>query len=198
MIELVLKPGMLPIRDAEKGLVRVRGHVCRGIGVSTHEITDSVALYEAERSWMAEDWDARGPRPEAINRTGFRLSHEGSGLLMTPSNWLLPDIDAVKTCLRSIFAKVPGDLFERPAESIRRLGPIVLEAHRKAGVWRANAAHLERLDRLIDEQAWRTRLDELKAAPSCEEWREQGVLGWGAVRSSSGAKDEEERRENAA
>lgn len=198
MTDLVLKPGMLPIRDVEKGLVRVRGHVCRGIGVSAHAVSDDFALQEAEHAWMAEDWDARGPRPEPINRNGFRLSHEGSGLLLTPANWLLPDIDAVKTCLRAIFAKVPADIFEGPAETIRRLGPIVLDAHRKAGVWRANAAHLERLDRLIDETAWRARLEQLKAAPSCAEWREQGVLGWGAPQASSGEHVEEERREDAA
>ena len=179
MADLSLKPAVVPIRDAEKGLVRLRGHVCRGIGVTAHRLADSIADRESERRWMMEEWGARGPRPEPAFRDGFRLSHEGSGLLLSPVNWLLPDIDAVKFCLRAIFARVPTDLFEGPAEHLRRLGPMVLDAHRQAGVWRANAAHLDGLNASIDEGAWQARLAELRAAPSCERWREEGVNGWG-------------------
>ncbi|PHP68197.1 hypothetical protein CSC94_05970 [Zhengella mangrovi] len=190
MAELALRSAIVPIRDSEKGLVRIRGHVCRGIGVTEHQLDDEVATAEAERRWRLEEWEQRGPRPDQVIRSGFRLSHENSGLLITPGKLLLPDMAAVKACLRAIFDRVPADLFEGPAEHVRRLGPLVLQAHRSAGVWRGNAAALDRLDASIDEAAWRAGLAKLKAAKPCEAWREYGVTGWGDSRADQAATDD--------
>lgn len=151
------------LRHAVMGRKSVDAYVACGLAILPDIVRGEFANEMAYRTWMDEGNRSR-PAPDEVVFDGYILAHAVSGYRLTPANWILPNFNAAKQCVRMLIDQL-GAVFEGHVHTIQMLGSVVCDAHRKAGAYTGRHHYLRGLDATFNEDEYTRKLAELRATP---------------------------------